>query len=156
MTSVPDPGERFARTLAATPAMEDIPWSPLCKPLGQCRMALVTTGGVHLKDQTPFNVANDGYDWSFRAIPSSSRPQDLMVTHNHYDHSHVDKDINFMLPIDRLRELVEDGKVGSLAPRYFSFCGYIRDAQALMTSTAREVAAMIKADGVDAVLLTPA
>lgn len=156
MTTVPDPGERFARTLAATPAMEDIPWTPLCKPLSQCRVALVTTGGVHLKSQTPFNITNDGYDWSYREIPSATRSDDLMVTHNHYDHTHVDKDVNFMLPLDRFRELVKTGKVEGLGPRNFSFCGYIRDPQALMATTAKEVADHLKADGVDAVLLTPA
>ena len=156
MTTVPDPGERFARTLAATPAMEDIPWSPLCKPLSQCRVALVTTGGVHLKSQKPFDIVNDGQDWSYREIPSATRSGDLMVTHHHYDHTHVDKDVNFMLPIDRFRELVKEGKVGSLGPRFFSFCGYIRDPQALMNTTAKEVATHLRADGVDAVFLTPA
>lgn len=156
MVIVPDPGERFARTLAATPAMEDVPWTPLCKPLSQCRAALVTTGGVHLKSQEPFAITNDGYDWSYREIPSGTPSSDLMVTHNHYDHTHVDKDINCMLPVDRFRELMHKGKVGSLGPRYFSFYGYIRDPQALMATTAKEAAACLKADGVDAVFLTPA
>ncbi|MBI4498256.1 MAG: hypothetical protein HY689_10190 [Chloroflexi bacterium] len=156
MTTVPDPGERFARALETAPAMEDTPWTPLGKPLHDCRVALVTTGGVHLKSQTPFDLSNDGYDWSYRAIPSSVAASEMMVTHNHYDHAHVDQDVNFMLPIDRFREMVAEGKVGSLGHRYFSFYGYICDPQSLMATTAKEVATHLKADGVDAVLLTPA
>lgn len=112
MTTVPDPGERFARVLEATPAMGDIPWTPLVKPLRQRRVALVTTGGIHLKRQQPFDLSRDGYDWSYREIPASTSADDLMVTHNHYDHTHVDRDINFMLPLDRFRELAREGVFG--------------------------------------------
>ncbi|HLE80012.1 MAG TPA: glycine/sarcosine/betaine reductase selenoprotein B family protein [Dehalococcoidia bacterium] len=156
MVSVPDPAERYPRTLAVTPEMVDTPWAPLSRPLSQCRMALVTTGGVHRRDQQPFDIANDGYDWSYREIASDTLASQLMVTHNHYDHTHVDQDINFMLPLDRFRELVSKGVVGELAPRCFSFYGYIQNPQALMETTAKEVAAHLKADGTDAVFLTPA
>src|SRR3972149_6374441 len=118
MVAVPDPVERYPRTLAVTPEMADTPWAPLTKPLSQCRMALVTTGGVHRRDQQPFDIANDGYDWSYR-------------------------------------ELVSKGVVGELALRCFSFYGYIQNPQALMETTAKEVVAHLKADGVDAVFLTP-
>ena len=156
VTSVPDPAERFARALAAAPEVEGIPWAPLRKPLSQCRVALVTTGGVHLKSQQPFDIENDGYDWSYREIPSTTQAGELMVTHNHYDHAHVDQDINYMLPIDRFRDLVTQGAVGSLGPRGFSFYGYIRNPQALADTTAKEVAAHLQTDAVDAVFLTPA
>ena len=156
MTTVPDPGERFARSLAAAPEMDNVPWTPLGKPLSQCRLALVTTGGVHLKNQVPFDITNEGDDWSYREIPSSTSRGELMVTHNHYDHAHVDQDINFMLPLDRFRELVTEGVIGELAPRCFSFDGYIQNPLALAATTAKEVAAQLKSDSVDAVFLTPA
>ncbi|MBI2887642.1 MAG: hypothetical protein HYY02_10590 [Chloroflexi bacterium] len=156
MPPLPDPAERFPRTLAATPETEAVLWTPLTKPLRQCRVALVTTGGVHLKSQKPFDVTNDGYDWSYREVPSTTPTDELMVTHNHYNHAHVDQDINFMLPMDRFRELVQEGTVGELGPRCFSFSGYIQDPQALAATTAKEVAALLKADAVDAAFLTPA
>lgn len=156
MTAVPDPGERFARSLAAAPEMETIPWAPLSKPLSACRFAIVTTGGVHLKSQTPFDMTNDGYDWSYREVPSATPVSELMVTHNHYDHEHVDRDINFMLPLDRFRELAAERIIGGLGPRCFTFYGYIRDPAALAATTAREVADHLKKDAVDAVFLTPA
>lgn len=136
--------------------MEEIPWAPLVKPLHQCRVALVTTGGIHLKRQQPFDLSKDGYDWSYREIPANTPADDLMVTHNHYDHTHVDQDINFMLPLDRFRELAQEGVIEELAPRCFSFYGFIRDHQALAATTAKEVAELLKADKVDAAFLTPA
>ncbi len=156
MTNVPDPGERFPRSVARTPTMETVPWAPLSKPLSQCRVALVTTGGVHLKSQTPFDFTNDGQDWSYREIPSNTPSDELMVTHNHYDHAHVDRDVNFMLPLDRFRELAAERVIGELGPRCFAFYGYIMDPLALAATTAKEVAAHLKEDGAEAVFLTPA
>ncbi|HQZ89356.1 MAG TPA: glycine/sarcosine/betaine reductase selenoprotein B family protein [Thermomicrobiales bacterium] len=151
-----DPGERFPRGVEVTPAMETIPWTPLTKPLSECRVALVTTGGVHLKQQKPFDIDNDGYDWSYREVPSDASVADLMVTHNHYDHAHVDGDFNFMLPTDRFRELAQAGVIGELGPRCYSFYGYIKDLEALAETSAKDVARHLKEDGVDAVFMTPA
>ncbi|MFN8534831.1 MAG: glycine/sarcosine/betaine reductase selenoprotein B family protein [Dehalococcoidia bacterium] len=156
MTVVPDPGERFAASLAATPTAETIPWAPLSKPLAECRLALVTTGGVHLKSQTPFDLTTEGHDWSYREFPSTTPVSDLMVTHDHYNHEHVDRDINFMLPLDRFRELAAEGVIGELGPRCFTFYGYIRNPAALAATTAKEVAEKLREDAVDAVFLTPA
>lgn len=136
--------------------MENIPWAPLSKALSDCRVALVTTGGVHLRQQKPFAIEHDGYDWSYREVPSDTPAADLIVTHNHYDHTHVDGDFNFMLPTDRFRELAQDGVIGELAPRCYSFYGYIKNPLALAETSARDVARHLQEDGVDAVFLTPA
>ncbi len=136
--------------------MVDTPWTPLSRPLSQCRVALVTTGGVHLKQQRPFDIANDGYDWSYREIPSNTPAENLMVTHNHYDHTHVDEDVNYMLPLDRFRELATEGVIGDLAPHCYSFYGYIKDLRSLEETSAKAVARHLRDDGVEAAFLTPA
>ena len=150
-----DPLERFPRTLEVTPAQETAPWTPLRRPLAACRFALVTTGGVHRIDQPPFDLSRDGYDWSYREIPSDTATEQLMVTHNHYDHAHVDRDINAMLPLDRFRELAEEGIIGGLGPRCFGLYGYILDPQALARETAPRIAEALQADGVEAAFMTP-
>lgn len=154
-TSVPDPVERYARTLERTPEQESTPWTPLQAPLASCRFALVTTGGVHRRDQQPFDVEHDGQDWSYREIPSETPAADLMVTHNHYNHEHVDRDINAMYPIDRFRELAAAGTIAGLGPRGFGLYGYIQNPQALAEQTAPRIAAALHEDGVDAAFLTP-
>jgi len=55
---------------------------------------MVTTGGVHLKTQTPFNMNDRNGDPSFRVIPRDVRKEALMITHNYYDHSDTDRDPN--------------------------------------------------------------
>jgi len=62
------------------------------------------------------------------------------------------------LPLDRLRELVNEGLLGGLAKTHYGFMGHIDGPHiiTLVEKTAREVAQRLKADQVDLVLLTPA
>ena len=72
------------------------------KAVAESTIALVTTAGVHLKSQEPFNMEDPDGDPSFRAIPSDVRKEDLTITHKYYDHSAADRDINVVLPLDRI------------------------------------------------------
>jgi D-proline reductase (dithiol) PrdB len=135
-----------------------IPWTSVTKPLSQSVVALVTTAGVHLKSQEPFDMEDPDGDPSFRAIPSDARKEDLTITHKYYDHSAADRDINVVLPLDRMRELVAEKRIGSIAPFAYGFMGHI-DGPHLRTLTERtapEVARRLKEDRAEAVLLTPA
>jgi D-proline reductase (dithiol) PrdB len=64
-------------------------------------------------------------------------------------------DVNVVFPIDRLREMVAEGRIGSLGPTLYSFMGAQRDVTAIKTTTAHEVADRLLEDGVEVVLLTP-
>jgi D-proline reductase (dithiol) PrdB len=136
----------------------DTPWTPFSKKREQCRLSLVTTAGVHLKSQTPYNMEDKEGDPTFRAIPSNTSLSELMITHNYYDHRDADLDINIVLPVERLRELEVEGIIRARAPRYFAFMGHIlgRHIDTLITRTGPEVAALLKKDGADVVFLTPA
>jgi D-proline reductase (dithiol) PrdB len=136
----------------------DSPWAPLRKDPKNSRIALVTTAGVHLRSQPPFDMEDREGDPTFREIPAETPIGDLMITHNYYDHQDADQDINVVLPMDRLRELEAEGAIGGIAPRHFSFMGHIsgRHIDTLVNRTGPEVARMLKTDGVEAVFLTPA
>lgn len=136
----------------------DIPWTPLRKPVAESVMALVTTAGVHLTSQEPFNMDDPDGDPSFRAIPSDARKEDLTITHKYYDHSAADRDINVVLPLDRMRELLAEERIGGIAPFVYGFMGHIhgRHLSRLLAESAPEVARRLKSDGADAVVLTPA
>jgi hypothetical protein len=41
-------------------------WTPLTKPLSECVVTLFTTGGVHLKSDQPYDIANPHGDWTYR------------------------------------------------------------------------------------------
>ncbi len=127
--------------------------APVKKELKECRVALVTTAGVHLKNDLPFDVT--GSDPSYRMVPGESEMEDLMITHGHYDDSQAHLDINVVFPIDRLRELEDEGVIGSIASNYYTFRGYIPKIRPLIKKSAPEVAEALVKDQVDIAILTP-
>ena len=80
-------------------------FTELKKPLSECKVAFITAGGIHKKDQTPFNTSGD---FTYRVIPFDTPSSNLMVTHGGFDNSDINKDVNAMFPIDRLHELVAE------------------------------------------------
>ena len=136
----------------------EIPWTPVRKPVAESAIALVTTAGVHLKSQEPFDMEDPDGDPSFRAIPSNARKEDLTITHKYYDHSAADRDINVVLPLDRMREMVAEKHIGGIAPLVYGFMGHIHGPhlRTLTERTALEVARRLKEDRAEAVILTPA
>lgn len=126
-------------------------WTPVNKPLNEMKVALVTAAGVHLKSDKRFNLAGD---FTFRVVPGDVPSSELMVSHGGYDNADVNKDINCMFPIDRLRELAEEGFIKEASPVHFGFMGGGGDQQKFSEETGPEIARRLKEAGVDAVLLT--
>lgn len=122
------------------------------KPLSTSRLALVTTGGVHLPDQPRFDIDDPRGDCSYREMPAGA--EGLTWTHAYY---RLDEgsDLDAVFPLRTLRGLEEEGVIGELNWRHFSFMGAIHDPDELVRQTAPEVARKLADDGVDAVLLTP-
>ena len=150
-------GVQLAGERARLPEVEAAtPWAALQAPIGRSKIALVTTGGFYLDDQEPFET--DGPerqgDWSYRVIPKSAPRERIKVAHLHYDLSGPREDINCVYPLDRFIELEREGVIGELAEDNYSFMGFIQRPDLLMTETAPEVARRLKADGVQAVVLT--
>jgi D-proline reductase (dithiol) PrdB len=128
---------------------------PFIKPkksLDRSRLALVTTGGVHLPDQPRFDIDDPAGDCSYREIPTTAN--DLTWTHA-YHRPEESSDLDAVFPLQTLRILVREGLVGGLSARHFSFMGAIHDPTPLAESTAPEVAGNLVEDQVDVVLLTP-
>lgn len=146
------------RTESLVDLSGDIPFAKVRKPLSTGRIALLTTGGVHLPDQTPFDMENPDGDATYRIIPGDVSVDRLTITHKYYNHRDADEDINVVFPLARLRELAAQGVIGSVAPRNFGFMGHIEGEQIpiLTQKTAPDVAAKLRADGVDFAFLTPA
>lgn len=128
-----------------------IPYTPRTRELSQTVFALVSTAGVHLRTQEPFDLAGDN---TWREIPGDVRAANLMVTHAHYDHRHADQDINCVFPIDRLRELAEAGVIGGVGDRHLGFMGYTQRLRDLYERAAPEMAQVVERSRADAVLLT--
>ena len=149
---------RAGETAALVEEQDGIPFARLRKPLAAARGALITTAGVHLLSQPPFDMVNPDGDASYRVIPGAARAGEITITHNYYDHSDADRDLNVVFPLDHLRDLAARGVIGSVAPRHFGFMGHIDGPliAVLTGQSAPDVAARLRADGVDFVFLTPA
>ncbi len=135
-----------------------VPWTPIRKQLRECRVCLITTGGIHLQNDKPFNMEDPQGDATYRTIPSDARAADLTITHNYYDHRDADRDFNILLPLDRLRELAQTGFVGGLTPSHYSFMGHI-DGPHLANLKIRvlpQLLADLATEEPDFVFLTPA
>ena len=147
------------RTLEFFPCWEhdDTPWVTLSRPLSDCKVALVTSAGLHLRGDKPFNRDDPGGESTYRVIPSDCNPVDVVQSHFSigFDHTGIYRDLNVTFPVDRLRELSEGGKIGSLSANFYSFMGALRDPSRVIAETAPEVARQLEAEGVDVALLTP-
>lgn len=126
-------------------------WTPVTKELKDMKVALVTAAGVHLKSDKRFNLAGD---FSFRVVPGDAPVEEMMVSHGGYDNADVNKDINCMFPIDRMRELAEEGFIKAISSVNHGFMGGGGDQTKFTQETGPEIARQLKEEGVDAVLLT--
>jgi len=125
------------------------PWTPLAKPLKECRLALVSSGGFYLKDQPPFRE-NDA---SIRIIPGDADPGDLRIYHHGYRDADADRDPNCVFPLERLRELEAEGAIGEVSSAISFVTLY--SARREVEERAPKVVAELAAMAADAALLVP-
>jgi D-proline reductase (dithiol) PrdB len=135
----------------------DVPWARPTKDLRHATVALVTTGGVHLKTDRPFDMSDPDGDPTWREIPLDAPASALVITHDYYDHTDADRDLNLVLPAERLKEMEQRGVIGRLHPAAYSFMGHIdgRHVEELIFRYAPEVARKLTRAGVDYALLVP-
>ena len=137
---------------------EEVPWTPVRKPLRESTVAVVTTAGVHHRQQKPFDMLDREGDPSFRVLNGETIGKDFRITHDYYDHGDAERDLNIVLPLQRLEELAREGAIGRVADDHYGFMGHItgRHLSTLLGQSAPQVTALLKLAGVDCVLLTPA
>jgi D-proline reductase (dithiol) PrdB len=140
---------------------KDVPWTPLSKPLSGCRVALVTSAGVALKADPPFDQDGERRnpwwgDPSYRLIPRQTRTEDVRLFHLHIDTSFGERDLNTVLPLERLAELEAVGEIGAVAPTHYSFMGYLLKPEEFLRESVPAMIERMHAEGVDVALLAPA
>ena len=132
------------------PTFDFSPWVPGA-PLARRKVALISTAGLHRRDDRPFALRASDY----RLIPDDTPSGDLVMSHmsTNYDRTGFQQDWNVVFPLDRLREMCASGDIGSLARHHYSFMG-ATDVLALEPQ-ARGLARIMRGEGVDAALLVP-
>ncbi len=131
---------------------EPSPRRILDRPVDTARLALVGTAGASVPGQSPFSLGHEG-DPSFREIPADA--DRIRLSHVGYDVPRARKDPDVVFPLALLRDMVAEGDIGELAPRAYSFMGYIPEVDGLISTTGPEVARRLRAEAVDLVLLVP-
>ncbi|MEN8263502.1 MAG: glycine/sarcosine/betaine reductase selenoprotein B family protein [Nitrospirota bacterium] len=135
-------------------AFNDSPITPLNKPLQECKLAIITTGGIHLKSDIPFYMKEPGGDCSYRTIPYDIEDNAFRVSHKWYNHKFINSDINCVFPIDRMREYARKGVIGALSEKHYSFMGHIYETGPLVKNV-KKVGDRLKKLNVDIAFLTP-
>ena len=130
-------------------------FAPLQRPLNQATVALVSTAGVHVDDQVPFDVSTTAGDSSFRLIPDDIDLARLKFTHTHYDTAPANEDPNVVFPLQRLHEFVDEGRLGSTSSTHVGLMGFNPDPTKIADETAPEVARILADAGVDVAVLGP-
>lgn len=148
-------------TIPQEPFSGAIPFQPLVKPLGEITVALVTSAGISLKTDAPFDMEREKReptygDPTWRAIPRGATGADVAVNHMHINTGYITEDIDVMLPLTRMAELEADGIIGALAPTSYSFYGFQWGSDAFIETAISPMTAQMKQEGVEAVFLTPA
>ena len=132
---------------------EEAPLSKLNKPLAQCKVGLICSGGIYLKGQVAFHYKDDT---SYRVIQSDSSKEDLRATHFAYDLKDAREDINVVFPLQTLRKLAKEGLIKGVADRVYSFMGGIYSSRKVREYLAPSLADQAMKDEVDLVVLVPA
>ena len=150
LVQLPEP-QRSHIAKTKLPSFATHPWVS-GPPLTQRRVALISTAGLHRRDDRPFSLEPGDH---YRIIPGDIAANDLIMSHvsTNFDRSGFQQDWNIVFPLDRLRELVDEGIIGSLADFHYSFMGAVDPPD--MEPSARKMATFLKNDQVNAVLLVP-
>jgi D-proline reductase (dithiol) PrdB len=143
--------EMTQRMAKICPSFETHPWVK-GPPLNQRRVAIITTAGLHTRNDRPFQLIQDDY---YRVIPGDVQANDLVMSHlsSGMDRTGYQRDWNVVFPLDRLRELVQEGIISSVADFHYSYNS--SRAKEDSADPIREVANFLKQDNVNAVLLFP-
>ena len=131
------------------------PWTIVKKPLSLSRICLLSSGGISLKSQHPFDpFARD--DFSYREIPADAGAGDFVINYAYNDHSDADRDINCLFPIERFRELAEEKYIASLSPINFTMgMGRLYKRSHLQNVVVPDLVNKLRQYSTDALFLVP-
>ncbi len=152
---------RMLRTWVEMETPRAIPFSPLCKPLKQSKVAMISSAGIAMTSDQPFDQEGERRnpwwgDPSYRVLPVTATEADVKLYHLHINPRHAGQDLNCLFPLARLRELERLGEIGVAAENHFSMMGYILQPETLLKETVPAMIHDLRAERADVVVLVPA
>src|SRR5215475_9233213 len=151
------PAMRAALLAMECPTFDTQPWvgGPA---LSRRRVALISTAGLHRRDDQPFAVTSGNtraIAGDYRVIPNDIAANDLVMSHisTNFDRTGFQQDWNVVFPLDRLHELAQASVIGSVAAFHYSFMGATDPSH--MEAAAHALVRLLTQDHVNAVCLVP-
>jgi D-proline reductase (dithiol) PrdB len=126
--------------------------APLPCPVSEASLALVASGGIYRRGQRAFHFKDDS---SYRLIDTDVSKDELRVTHFAYDLRDARSDPNVVFPLEGLRGLVSEKRLGRLAPNAITFMGGIYSARRVQEELAPKVVEEVRDQRADIALLVP-
>ncbi|MGO8950329.1 MAG: glycine/sarcosine/betaine reductase selenoprotein B family protein [Ktedonobacterales bacterium] len=152
--------KRMVKTWVSLAKPTDIPWTALTKPLHDCTVSMISSGGFALKSDLPFDQDIERRDpWfsdpSFRIIPRGTTTADIKVYHLHFNPAFAERDLGCIFPLQQLAELETCGEIGHSAPSHYSYMGYTLRPARLLNESVPAIIKQLQQEKVDVVLLIP-
>jgi len=137
------------------PLYDRVQPAPPIREMGAATIALVTDGGLVPKgnpDKIEIRTATRFGRYDIRNVDSLN-PAEYEVSHEGYDSIFVRQDPNRLVPVDVLRDLEREGRIGKLHNTFYSTTG-VANIVVVMKKLGREIAEELQAAGVSGVILT--
>lgn len=128
------------------------PFEPMSRPVEDASLALIASGGIYRVGQKAFHFKDDA---SYRLIDYETPAEELRVTHFAYDLRDARSDPNVVFPLETLRQLVSEKRLGRLAPQALTFMGGIYSARRVREELAPAIVDHVRELRADIALLVP-
>ncbi len=136
------------------PKVDRVAPAPALKDLAHAKIALITSGGIVPQGNPDHIESSSATKWGKYSIEGMDHADkaDFMTVHGGYDRAFITEDPDLCIPIDALRKLEKEGKIGKLMDYFITTTG-TGTATNSSKRFAEEYIPILKEDGVDAVLL---
>lgn len=147
-------GEEF-ETEYPMPSFDRVEANPAIKDMSKATIALVTSGGIVPKgnpDHIESSSASKYGVYDLDGVMDLTEAK-FETAHGGYDPVYANNDADRVLPVDVLRDLEKEGRIGKLHRHFYTTVG---NGTSVGSSKgfAEEFSKQLKVDGVDAVILT--
>jgi D-proline reductase (dithiol) PrdB len=151
---------RIVKTMIAMASRDPVPWTPLPRPLGEATVALISTAGLSMLADPPFDAEGERQnpwwgDPSYRVISRTATEADIVASHLHTETAYLQQDLDVARPLRRLAEAEAEGRIGRVAPSHYSFMGYLLDPTEFLEHSVPAMIERMRAEAVDAAVFVP-
>jgi len=99
----------IVKTMIALSPRDRLPWTPLPRPLSEATVALVSTAGLSMLADSPFDAEGERQnpwwgDPTYRILPRTATEADIVASHLHIEIAYIQQDLDVALPLRRLAE----------------------------------------------------